>query len=111
MLRRDLGLTKLYNLVNEPDLMDSADKDVARLRATHEELDRRVLDAYGWSDIPLGHGFHSYRKMVRWSVNPTARVEILDRLLEENQRRSACEQRIVRPSQRVDGSHDATLFD
>jgi hypothetical protein len=51
------------------------------------ELDEAVMDAYGWSDIPLDHGFHTYRQMERWTVCPAARVEILDRLLEENHRR------------------------
>ena len=30
MLRRDLGLTKLYNLVNDPQIADASDPDVAR---------------------------------------------------------------------------------
>ena len=89
MLRRDLGLTKLYNLVNDPQITDASDPDVARMRAIHVELDEAVMDAYGWSDIPLDHGFHTYRQMERWTVSPAARVEILDRLLEENHRRAA----------------------
>ncbi|HWA70753.1 MAG TPA: type IIL restriction-modification enzyme MmeI [Polyangiaceae bacterium] len=42
------GLTNLYN-----DLKDSvvADADVAGLRATHEQLDRAVIAAYGWHDV------------------------------------------------------------
>lgn len=89
MRRRDLGLTKLYNLVNDPQITDASDPDVARMRAIHVELDQAVIDAYGWSDVPLGHGFHTYRQMQRWTVSPAARVEILDRLLEENHRRAA----------------------
>lgn len=91
MLRRELGVTKLYNLVNDPALTEAADSDVARLRAIHVELDEAVMDAYGWSDIELDHGFHTYRQMERWTVSPAARVEILDRLLEENHRRAAAE--------------------
>lgn len=91
MLRRDLGLTKLYNLVNDPDLPDASDPDAARLRAIHVELDETVMAAYGWSDVMLDHGFHTYRQMTRWTVSPAARVEILDRLLEENHRRAASE--------------------
>ena len=45
MLRRELGLTKLYNLVNDPDIIDSADKDVARLREIHVEVDEAVMAA------------------------------------------------------------------
>ena len=111
MLRRDLGLTKLYNLVNDPELADSADEDVARLRSIHVELDERVSDAYGWSDISLGHGFHTYRKMLRWTVNPAARVEILDRLLEENLRRAQHESTSGRVGPRLADVQDATLFD
>lgn len=89
--RRDIGLTRLYNLVNNPEIIDAADPDVARLREIHAELDKAVVDAYGWSDIRLDHGFHRYRQMKRWTVSPAARVEILDRLLEENHRRAAAE--------------------
>jgi hypothetical protein len=88
MLRRDMGLTKLYNLVNDPDITDSADVDVARMREIHVELDKAVMDAYGWGDVSLDHGFHAYRQMRRWTVSPTARAEILDRLLAENLRRA-----------------------
>ncbi|SBT92810.1 hypothetical protein GA0115233_105131 [Streptomyces sp. DI166] len=89
MLRRGLGLTKLYNRVNDPDVSGSADADVALLRQIHVDLDRAVMASYGWDDVPLDHGFHNYRQMQRWTVSPTARVEILDRLLEENHRRAA----------------------
>ena len=91
MLRRQLGLTKLYNLINDPDIADESDEDVAKLRAIHVELDRAMMDAYGWTDIELDHGFHTYRQMLRWTVSPAARVEILDRLLEENHRRAAAQ--------------------
>lgn len=47
------------------------------------------MDSYGWGDVTLDHGFHTYRQMTRWTVSPAARVEILDRLLEENHRRAA----------------------
>ena len=91
MLRRDLGLTKLYNLVNDPDLETGVDPDVDRMRAIHVELDAAVAAAYGWDDLDLTHGFHTYRKMTRWTLSPATRVEILDRLLEENHRRAAAE--------------------
>lgn len=62
---------------------------MARLRQIHVELDEAVMAAYGWGDLPLEHGFHTYRQMRRWTVSPAARVEILDRLLEENHKRAA----------------------
>ncbi|MFI5752805.1 Eco57I restriction-modification methylase domain-containing protein [Streptomyces sp. NPDC051644] len=103
MLRRGLSLTKTYNLVNDPGISDSADTDVAHLREIHVELDRAVMAAYGWDSVPLDHGFHTYRHMQRWTVSPVARVEILDRLLEENHRR-ATSQGVVSPT----GNNEAT---
>ncbi|WP_144722161.1 DNA methyltransferase [Cellulosimicrobium sp. TH-20] len=91
MLEQNLGLTKLYNRINDPAIADTDDRDVARLRELHAELDEVAMAAYGWDDLSLHHGFHTYRQMVRWTVSPAARVEILDRLLEENHRRAALE--------------------
>jgi hypothetical protein len=85
MLRRQLGLTKLYNLVND---LDYTDADIKQMREIHVNLDHAVMDAYGWGDVPLDHGFHTYRQMRRWSVSSAARVEILDRLLGENLKRA-----------------------
>ncbi|MEU1530161.1 Eco57I restriction-modification methylase domain-containing protein [Streptomyces fagopyri] len=103
MLRRGLGLTKLYHLVNDSNIDGSLDADVARLREIHVELDQAVMVAYGWDDVPLDHDFHAYRQVQRWTVSPAARVEILDRLLEENHRRAAS-QSVVSPT----GNNEAT---
>ncbi|MFD6445067.1 SAM-dependent DNA methyltransferase, partial [Promicromonospora sp. NPDC060204] len=89
MLRRHLGLTGLYKLVNSPTTRSDADID--SIRWLHVQIDEAVMEAYGWTDVLLDHGFHSYRQMERWTVTPAARVEILDRLLEENHRRAALE--------------------
>ena len=89
MRQRGLGLTSLYNLVNDATVTD--DTDVARVRDIHAGIDHAVMEAYGWADIPLDHGFHTYRQMERFTVSPAARIEILDRLLEENHRRAALE--------------------
>jgi len=91
MFRRDLGLTKLYNLVNDPAITDAMDADVARLREIHVQIDKAVMEAYGWEDVSLQHGFHTYRQMERFTFSPSARVEILDRLLELNHERAAAE--------------------
>ncbi len=103
MLRRNLGLTKLYNLVNDPDYDDD---DIARIRQIHVDLDQAVMDAYGWGDVPLDHGFHTYRQMRRWTVSPAARVEILDRLLEENLRRAAAQGEAPPPADDEDEGDD-----
>ncbi|MEV1107799.1 DNA methyltransferase [Micromonospora sp. NPDC049751] len=91
MVRREIGLTDLYNLINDPATTDSADRDVATMRAIHIELDEAVMGACGWSSVSLDHGFHTYRRMQRWTVSPNARVEILDLLLAENHRRAAAQ--------------------
>jgi len=112
MLRRSLGLTKLYNLINDSALVDSADTDVARLRQIHVALDQAVLASYGWTDVDLCHGFHEYRKMERWTVGPVARVEILDRLLEENHRRGAATKTLSHtPTQSLADLKADTLFE
>lgn len=95
MLRRQLGLTKLYNLVNDPELADSADTDAARLREIHRNLDAAVAAAYGWEDINLDHGFYTYKQVTRYSISPAARVEVLDRLLAENHRRAKLEAEVA----------------
>jgi methylase of polypeptide subunit release factors len=103
MLRQEFGLTKLYNLVNDPDYTDD---DIERMREIHVELDQAVMDAYGWSDVQLNHGFHTYRQMRRWTVSPVARVEILDRLLEENLRRAAAQGEVPPPADDEDEGQD-----
>lgn len=87
MVRRGLGLTKLYNFVNDP--LVQGDGDIDRLREIHTEVDRATMNAYGWGDVQLRHGFHVHRQMERWTISASARIEVLDRLLEENLRRAA----------------------
>ena len=93
MQQRQLGLTGLYNLVN--DAAVTGDPAVASLRQMHADIDQVVMDDFGWADVALEHGFHTYRQMERFTVSPAARVEILDRLLEENHRRAREEGRDV----------------
>lgn len=95
MLRRGLGITKLYNLINDPT---ADDRDAAMLRQIHVEVEQMVRDAYGWSDLDLDFGFNSYRNMERWSMGPSAQTEMFDRLLEENHRRVSGRSQEVAPS-------------
>jgi hypothetical protein len=82
MLARNLGLTKTYNLLHNPDCQD---EDIVRLRELHAEMDRAILACYGWQDIDPGHGFHeNERGQTRYTVSPEARREMLRRLLELN---------------------------
>jgi len=90
MLDREEGLTKIYNRVHDPE--EHAD-DIARLRDVHAELDYAVRDAYGWTDLDLGHGFHETKFGTRFTFAPAPRQEVLDRLLELNHERYAEEVR------------------
>jgi hypothetical protein len=87
MHARGLGITKLYNQFN--DRSAKHDADMLRLRSFHEEIDKLIMDKYGWGDIELEYDFHSYPNGDRWTISPSARMEVLDRLLEENHRRTA----------------------
>jgi hypothetical protein len=104
MRRRDLGLTKLYNLINDPTVQ--GDGDIQRLRDIHVEVDTATMEAYGWGDIPLAHGFHVHRQMERWTIGPLARVEVIDRLLEENLRRGLNQGDVIVLSEPADTSTD-----
>jgi hypothetical protein len=90
MLDRREGLTKTYNRVHNPD--EDAD-DIVRLRELHVALDYEVRDAYGWSDLDLGHDFHETRFGTRFTFAPVPRQEALDRLLELNHARYSQEVR------------------
>lgn len=86
-----IALTSLYNRVHDP-----ADRSPAirKLRDLHSSLDLAVRDAYGWSELDLGHGFYDVRGAGRrFTFAPEAADEILERLLELNRDRYLEEQR------------------
>ncbi|CAI9402716.1 hypothetical protein AESSP_00857 [Aestuariimicrobium sp. T2.26MG-19.2B] len=109
MLRRGLGLTKLYNLVNDPVVTD--DPDVERLRMIHVEIDEAVVTAFGWSDLSIRPGFHTYRQEDRWGPSPQARTELLDRLLLENHARAAASPSTTSGSKSIVEHDEGTLLD
>ena len=88
MLGTGRGLTRTYNAVHDPAVTDPG---TTALRDLHARLDHAVRDAYGWADLDLGHGLHDTRHGVRFTFAPAARGEVLDRLLELNHRRAACD--------------------
>jgi hypothetical protein len=49
MVKNNEGLTKTYNRFHDPD---ETSRDILKLRDLHVAMDRAVLDAYGWSNIP-----------------------------------------------------------
>src|SRR4051812_5386198 len=88
MLERELGLTKLYNLVHDERV---ADADIRRMREIHVEIDESVAEAYGFTNLVLGHGFHDTRQGTRFTIAPAVQAEVLDMLLELNHKRHAAE--------------------
>ena len=89
MTSRNIGLTALYNLFHDPS---KNDLELEEMRKLQREIDEAVRDAYGWSDIDLGHGFHEVGYLpandnVRYTISEPARIEILKRLSALNRQR------------------------
>ena len=97
MVRKNEGLTKTYNRFHDPDEVGG---DIARLRELHAEMDRAVLDAYGWADIDTTCEFlldyeideeeWSSRRKKPWRYRwpNSVRDEVLGRLLKLNAERA-----------------------
>ena len=102
MVRNNDGLTKTYNRFHNPD---ETSPDIAKLRQLHAEMDRSVLDAYGWKDVPTECEFlldyeideeedwGKKKKPWRYRWPDDVRDEVLARLLELNAQRAAEEAR------------------
>ena len=96
MVRNDEGLTKTYNRFNNPD---ERDIEITKLRELHAAMDRAVLDAYGWCDIPTDSDFlldyeineeewGKKKKPWRYRWPDEIRDEVLARLLALNAERA-----------------------
>ena len=100
MERNNAGLTKTYNRFHDPYEHDA---EIAQLRELHAAMDRAVLAAYGWTDIPTDCAFlldyeideaewGSKKKPYRYRWPDDVRDEVLARLLELNAQRAREEQ-------------------
>lgn len=116
MLKLWLGLTDIYNLFHTRDLTPEKVAKVSKkplpeaqagyeaileLRRLHVQLDLTIRDAYGWTDLDLGHAFHEVETLaendrVRYTISPVARKELLKRLLALNHQRAAEEEQATR---------------
>jgi hypothetical protein len=104
MVANDEGMTKTYNRFHDPD---ERSPEIAKLRELHAAMDRAVLDAYGWTDIPTDceflldyeeegedeEGTRRRKKPWRYRWPNNVRDEVLARLLELNAQRAAEERR------------------
>lgn len=102
MAQNNHGLTDTYNRFHNPEEQDPG---IFKLRDIHEVMDRAVLDAYGWTDIPTACEFHldyeededmeaetasGHRKKKPYRYRWPAEVhdEVLARLLDLNLKRA-----------------------
>jgi hypothetical protein len=97
MRQRSEGLTTIYNRFHELEEQSNA---IGELRRLHDIIDRAVLDAYGWQDIPTACKFELQRedneaekrrrrrKLWRYRWPESVRDEVLARLLALNAHRA-----------------------
>ena len=106
MVQNNEGLTKTYNRFHDPY---ETDPRIVQLRQLHMEMDRAVLNAYGWHDISTDCGFlldyededeqpdSRRKKPYRYRWPDDVRDEVLARLLELNAERADAEQAAGKP--------------
>ena len=101
MVKHNEGLTKTYNRFHDPN---ETDPEIAELRGLHADMDRAVLDAYGWHDIPTDCDFlldypidedewGTRKKPYRYRWPDDVRDEVLARLIDLNAKRPPQETR------------------
>ena len=99
MVEHDEGMTKTYNRFH--DLYETGTR-YCQLRELHAAMERAVLDAYGWTDIPTDCDFlldyeideatwGRKKKPYRYRWPDPIREEVLARLLALNAERAAVE--------------------
>ena len=89
MIIENIGLTKLYNSFHD---QGDTSESIMELRALLVQIDEAVALSYGWQDLSLNHDFYevsylSENDNIRFSICEPARIEILQRLSELNQKR------------------------
>jgi hypothetical protein len=99
MIARNEGMTKTYNRFHD---RTETSEDIQRLRELHADMDRAVLEAYGWHDLaaraePIfldetNEDDHTYQGRLFWPSD--VRDEILARLLALNAERHTEEVRL-----------------
>ena len=122
MVDNSEGLTKTCNRFHDPD---ERDPRIHRLRELHAAMDRAILDAYGWCDVPTGCEFlldHEIdeeaegarrRKPWRYRWPDAVRDDVLVRLLALNAARAA-EERLAGPApgeRKTDAARPRRLYD
>jgi hypothetical protein len=75
------GLTAIYNQFHDPKVVSET---INSLRELHAQMDRKVIEAFGWTDLELNHGFYDVKEGARFTISEAAAQEILKRLLKLN---------------------------
>lgn len=113
------GLTKTYNRFHD---LEETSADIQKLRELHAVMDRAVLDAYGWTDIPTDceflldydidedEGPSRRKKPHRYRWPDDVHDEVLARLLALNAERAAAEQRSGAAAASAQGKHAARVL-
>lgn len=85
-LMRDAGygLRALYNSFHDKT---NDDPKIEELRRLHAEMDKKVVESYGWGDLKLHHGHFETSHGVRFTLEESIRRELLIRLLQLNRLR------------------------
>jgi hypothetical protein len=110
MVDTNQGLTQTYNHLKDPKCDEPR---IVALRTLHQDMDRAVLDAYGWTDVPVPP-FCSKTPDDQHALEEFQNT-VIDRLFVLNAERAAEEKRlgVVKPTKgkRVAAKHAATRKD
>ena len=87
MVERNQGLTTTYNQLKDPACDDP---EILALRRLHEDLDRAVLAAYAWPDIPVP-AYQTPTTPATRAAQESFEDEIIDRLFALNAERAELE--------------------
>ena len=118
MSKGDEGFTKTYNLFHD---QEENSPDILKLRELHAAMDRVVLDAYGWPDMPTTYDFlldyeeeeeenadggpgRRRKKPWRYRWPDDIRDEVLARLLALNAKRAE-EERLTARAASIEAPH------
>lgn len=104
---RNIGLTAFYNSFHQIGV-DGAFSEARILKA---QLDEKVAEAYGWSDIDMTRAYREVPYLpvgdrIRFSISEAARIEVLSRLSELN--RQQYEEEVAKGLQTVPARRPAT---
>jgi hypothetical protein len=87
--KEPVNLWKNIEKTEDTCTFNEAVRNILHLRELHKQMDKTVLNAYGWEDIDLAHDFYEVDYLpendrVRYTISPDARKEVLKRLLKLN---------------------------